>query len=325
MVKGETAMRKLVMPLLGFMIIIASERAVACDLCAIYRATEAKSSKPGIFVGVFEQYTHFGTLQDGGKEVENEAGQFLDSSITQFLLGYRFNDRFGVQVNVPYIHRSFKRPEGGAIDEGTVSGIGDVAVVGTARLYQRLREESTFLWYALGGVKFPTGDTDRLKEELAEEEPVPGEPESGIHGHDLALGSGSYDFIVGTDAYWRWKRLFATAAVHYSIRTEGDFDYRYANDLIYSVKPGVYLWLADEGTLGLQLAVTGETKGKDKVRGQEMADTGITSLFLGPEASLTWHENLSAELAADFPVALNNTALQIVPDYRIRGALSWRF
>jgi hypothetical protein len=40
---------------------------------------------------------------------------------------------------------------------------------------------------------------------------------------------------------------------------------------------------------------------------------------------LTWHENLSAELAADFPVALNNTALQIVPDYRIRGALSWRF
>lgn len=318
-------MRKRIAVLWGLAIVSASGAAVACDLCAIYRATEAKATKPGFSIGVYEQYTRFGTLQDGGKEVENEAGQFLDSSITQFLLGYRFNDRFGVQVNVPYIHRSFKRPEGGAIDEGTVSGLGDVALVGTARIYQRLREESTFLWNALGGVKFPTGNTDRLREELAEEEPVPGEPESGIHGHDLTLGSGSYDFIVGTDAYWRWKRLFATAGVHYSIRTEGDFDYRFANDLIFHFKPGVYLWLADEGTLGLQLAVTGETKGKDKFQGEEAADTGITSLFLGPEASLTWHENLSVELAADFPVVENNTALQIVPDYRLRGAVSWRF
>ncbi|MGE5752789.1 MAG: hypothetical protein ACM319_04020 [Deltaproteobacteria bacterium] len=318
-------MRQLFAILWGLVIISASGAAIACDLCAIYRATEAKASKPGFSIGVYEQYTRFGTLRDGGKKVGNEADQFLDSSITQFLLGYRFDDRIGVQLNIPYIYRSFKRPEGGAIDEGTVSGLGDVALVGTARLYQRLREDSTFLWNALGGVKFPTGNTDRLKEELAEEEPVPGEPESGIHGHDLALGSGSYDFIVGTDAYWRWKRLFATAAVHYSIRTEGDFDYRFANDLIFHVKPGVYLWLADEGTLGLQLALTGETKGKDKFQGQEAADTGITSLFLGPEASLTWHENLSAELAADFPVVENNTSLQIVPDYRLRGAVSWRF
>ncbi|NJD61501.1 MAG: transporter [Deltaproteobacteria bacterium] len=318
-------MRELFAVLSCLAIVSGTGAAVACDLCAIYRATEAKTTKPGFSAGVYEQYTRFGTLRDGGKKVDNEADQFLDSSITQLLLGYRFNERIGVQVNVPYIHRSFKRPEGGAIDEGTVSGIGDVALVGTARVYQRLREESTFLWIALGGVKFPTGSTDRLREETNEMEPAPGEPESGIHGHDLTLGSGSYDFIVGTDAYWRWKRLFATAGVHYSIRTEGDFDYRFANDLIYSVKPGVYLWLSDEGTLGLQLAVTGEAKGKDKFRGQEAADTGITSLFLGPEASLTWHENLSAELAADFPVVENNTSLQIVPDYRLRGAVNWRF
>jgi hypothetical protein len=307
------------------MIVSAAGAAGACDLCAIYRATEAKASKPGFFVGVFEQYTRFGTLRDGGRKVENEAGQFLDSSITQFLVGYQFNDRFGVQLNVPYIHRSFKRAEGAAVDEGTVSGLGDVALVGNARLYRRLREESTILWNVLGGVKFPTGNTDRLKEELSEAEPVPGAPESAVHGHDLTLGSGSYDVIVGTDAYGRWKRLFATAAVHYTIRTEGDFGYRFANDLIFQFKPGVYLWLVDEGTLGLQLAVTGETKGKDKLNGADAVDTGITSLFLGPEVSFTWHENLSASLGADFPVEENNTNLQIVPDYRIRGAMSWRF
>lgn len=318
-------MRKIVLALLGLTMVTASGPAVACDLCAIYRATDAKTSKPGIYTGVFEQYTRFGTLRDGGKKVENEAGQFLNSSITQFLLGYQFNYRFGVQLNVPYIHRSFKRAEGAGIDEGTVSGIGDAALVGNALIYRRLREDSTFLWNAVGGVKFPTGNSDRLREELLEEEPPPGAPESGVHGHDLALGSGSYDFIVGTDAYGRWRRMFATAAVHYSIRTEGDFDYRFANDLIFNLKPGIYLVLSDEGTLGLQLAVTGETKGKDKLNGQQLADTGITSLFIGPEISATWHENLSAIAGADFPVVENNTSLQIVPDYRLRGAVNWRF
>ncbi|MGE5700361.1 MAG: hypothetical protein ACM31N_09910 [Deltaproteobacteria bacterium] len=318
-------MRKLVMALLGVMMATASGAAFACDLCAIYRATEAKASKPGVFTGVFEQYTRFGTLRDGGRKVENEAGQFLNSSITQFILGYQFNYRFGVQLNVPYIHRSFKRAEGAGIDEGTVSGPGDAALIGNALIYRRLREESTFLWNAVGGIKVPTGDADRLKEELSEEEPPPGAPESGVHGHDLALGSGSYDLIVGTDAYGRWKRMFVTAAVHYSIRTEGDFDYRFANDLIFGLKPGIYLVLSDEGTLGLQLAVTGETKGKDKLNGQELADTGITSLFIGPEISATWHENLSASAGADFPVIENNTSLQIVPDYRLRGAVNWRF
>jgi hypothetical protein len=306
-------------------ILAASGTGFTCDLCAIYRATEAKASKPGFYTGVFEQYTRFGTLRDGGRKVENEAGQFINSSITQFIVGYRFNGRFGMQLNVPYIQRSFKRPDGLALDEGTVSGLGDVAFVGNVRLYQRLKEESTFLWNAQVGVKLPTGNTDRLMEELLEEEPPPGAPESGVHGHDLTLGSGSYDFIVGTDAYRRWKRLFATAAVHYTIRTKGDFDYRFANDLIFHFKPGVYLWLADEGTLGLLLALTGETKGKDRLRGQEAVDTGITSIFLGPELSFTWHENLSADLGTDFPVSENNTNLQIVPDYRIRGAVTWRF
>ena len=54
-------------------------------------------------------------------------------------------------------------------------------------------------------------------------------------------------------------------------------------------------------------------------------DTGITSVFLGPEVLLTWRSHLSAELGADFPVSIDNTALQAVPDWRLRGALTWHF
>ncbi len=59
----------------------------------------------------------------------NETDQYLASSITQFVAGYSFTSRFALQVNVPFIYRSFQRPEGFAIDHGTESGLGDVSLL----------------------------------------------------------------------------------------------------------------------------------------------------------------------------------------------------
>lgn len=304
--------------------VLYAGRVIACDLCSVYSATEARESRPGWSAGMFEQFTHFGTMQEDGKEVPNVVGQHLDSAITHFIVGYQFNERVSVQMNVPLIYRSFKRPEGFAIDRGTESGLGDMSVVGNVRLYERLTEDTTVLVGMLAGLKFPTGSSDRIKEEL-NEIVVPGAPESGIHGHDLALGSGSYDGIVGASALARWKRLFAFANVQYAIRSAGDFDYRYANDLAWSGGPGMYLWLEHEATVTLQLNVSGETKGRDTFEGANAEDTGITSVYLGPEIALTWKRNLSAELGVDIPVLQDNTALQTVADYRIRAAATWRF
>jgi hypothetical protein len=310
--------------------LVSIQPVFACDLCAIYRSMEAKTSNPGFNLGVFQQFTHFGTIQDSGKDIGNPLGQKIDSSITQFILGYQFSDRFGVQLSLPYISRSFKRPtydDAGilSIDKGTESGLGDMSLIGHYRAYQHLAEDTIFALDLIGGIKFPTGSSSRIKEELSEMVTPDGSPASGIHGHDLALGSGSYDGIVGTAMFARWQRLYLNSGMQYTIRTRGDYDYQYANDLSWYVKPGGYLWLTHDGTLGLQLAVSGEDKGKDNLAGVIANDTGITSIFIGPELNFTWKENLSAELGTEFPVVANNTALQLVPDYRIKAALTWRF
>jgi hypothetical protein len=312
------------------MFALSASSVIACDLCAIYRSMDAKTSKPGFNLGVYQQFTHFGTIQDYGKDIGNPLGQKLDSSITQFILGYQFSDRFGVQLAVPYISRSFKRPvymDDGMlmIDKGTESGLGDLSLIGHYRAFQHLAEDTIFALDLIGGIKFPSGSSARIKEELSEMVTPVGMPASGIHGHDLALGSGSYDGIVGTAIFGRWQRLYINSGLQYTIRNRGDFDYQYANDLFWYVKPGGYLWLSNDGTLGLQLAVSGEDKGKDNLAGTLANDTGITSIFIGPELNFTWKENLSAELGTEFPVVTNNTALQIVPDYRIKAALTWRF
>lgn len=295
----------------------------ACDFCAIYTATEAHAGK-GFYGGIAEQFTHFGTLQDEGNVVLNVTDQHLDSLISQVFAGYNFNERFGVQLNVPVIYRAFQRPEGFATDRGSESGVGDIALIGKFTAYRHQTEEATVIAGLFGGVKFPTGSTRRITEEFNEVE-VEGAPESGIHGHDLALGSGSFDGLVGANVYARFKRGFFAGNVQYSIRSQGNFSYQFANDLTWSGGPGALLVLRENFTLSLQANVSGETKGTDTFQGARAGDTGITTVYLGPEITATWRDLISGELGVDVPVSIANTALQAVPDYRVRGAVSFRF
>ena len=299
--------------------------AVACDLCAVYSATQARGEiGKGLFLGVEEQFTHFGTVQVNGTKTLNPAGQYLDSSISQVFVGYNFTPRFGLQLNLPVIYRSFKRPEGFAINYGTESGIGDASLIGHIAILQMEHQDWSLSWTVLGGVKVPTGDSSRIAEEF-NEVAATGAPESGIHGHDLALGSGSVDGIVGTSVFASWKRVFFAANMQYAARTTGDFDYRYANDLTWSGGPGAYLMLGDVWTLSLQLNVSGEHKGLDTFQGSKAEDTGMTAVYLGPQLQLGWKSTVSVDLGVDIPVLQQNTAFQTVPDYRIRGSVTFRF
>ncbi len=143
----------------------------------------------------------------------------------------------------------------------------------------------------LTGLKFPTGDSSRIKEEFHEVElpgpPSPGfgainAPESGIHGHDLTLGTGSYDGVFGEQNSLRYRNLFFETNVQFTLRGDGAHQYHFANDLTWSAGPGYY-FVRDRGTVaGLQFVVSGEHKDVDRFRGMKAEDTGIDSVFVGP-------------------------------------------
>src|ERR1035437_934692 len=251
------------------LVFVGAPAALACDLCAIYGATEAQGeSGKGVFAGVAEQFTYFSNFQSGGHNATNPDGEYLNSLVSQTFVGYNINERFGVQFNLPIIYRAYGR-EGAQASE---SGIGDASLVGNVRLYEKLTEHSTFRWTALGGIKFPTGDSDKLN---------PAQPDfaAGIGGHDLTLGSGSYDGLLGTGFYARWKRLFLTGAMQYAVRTEGDFGYQFANDWVWYGGPGAYLILGDKATLAVQVVISGESKGLDTINGVVTDDTATTVVY----------------------------------------------
>ena len=272
----------------------------ACDLCGCYTPQiEAMPQTPDLsafgltpaageergwlghtYLAVAEQFTHFGTVQIDGSEVANPTGQYLDSSITQVVAGYSFNSRFALQINVPLIYRSFERPEGFAIDRGTESGLGDISILGKFVVFHKeiggaeelkfddpknphfeTREpDLTTSILLMGGVKFPTGGTSRLKEEFNEVE-VPGAPESGIHGHDLTLGSGSYDGVIGGQFALRYKSFFFQADTQFAARGDGAHQYDFANDLSWSGGPVITSCGTAARLLGCNAPALANTKG----------------------------------------------------------------
>jgi hypothetical protein len=326
----------------------------ACDLCGCYtpqletmpemEAGPVFSWAKGWYGAVAEQFTRFATVQVDGHEAPNPTGQYENSSITQLVAGYEINTRFALQINVPIIYREFKRPEGFIIDRGTESGLGDVSLLlktvafhysslgrrefefqGGPKNPVAIEHEPDFTVSAvlLTGIKFPTGDSSRLEEEFHEVE-IPGAPPSGIHGHDLTLGTGSYDGIFGEQTSLRYKSFFFEGGIQFTLRGDGAHQYHFANDLTWSGGPGYYFVRSRDMIVGLQLVVSGEHKDVDRFRGKPAEDTGITSVFLGPRIVASFGR-WSADAAAELPVSIDNTALQVVPDYRIRGAISFHF
>ncbi len=292
-----------------------AQPALACDLCSIYAATEAEGIEgKGFIGGLYQQYTYFNSMQVEGRYVPNEGNQFLNSSVSQLFAGYNFNDWLGVQLNVPIIYRSY----GYQAKRGSESGIGDVSLIGNLRIFEKSEEACTLQLAALGGAKFPTGASLQLNPEQPDFSP-------GIGGHDLTLGSGSYDGLVGMGFFARYKRVFLTGSMEYTIRTDGSFGYKFANDWSWNGGPGVYVYLKRKHTLSLQAVVSGETKGLDVINGAPIDDTGETEIYVGPQINYTWSTKLSVEVGADLPVCMVSTGEQLVPNYRVRGAITWRF
>lgn len=319
----------------------------ACDICAVYTATELQESRTGARIGVAEQFTRFGTLQRDGKEVDNPNDEWLDSSITQLIAGYHVHPRLGFQGNLPVIARHFRRVADGGVERSSETGIGDLSLHVVANVLSTVNPQSLQRAGLSLGIKLPTGSPERLAEENKSAHsdhpkhipPVFRSPRlwprhaagpdsgraSGVHGHGLALGTGSTDVILGAQWVGTYRRLYGTFAAQYFVRTRGSYGYTYANETILSAGPGAFAWLDHRSSLGIQFHCALNTKGTDARRGVRVADTGATFVYVGPAVHWTWKTSVSADLALDLPVVRHTTALQIVPDFRVRGGFMWRF
>jgi hypothetical protein len=319
----------------------------ACDLCAIYSADNARGeSATGLTFTLSEQFTSYRTILFNGDEVEFNKPDWLDSSMTHLVPTYNFSKRVGISLNVPLNYRSFRRtdlrysrgsPPVNRTETGSELDLGDVALVGRWAVWQMNEMDYAIGVTLLGGIKFPTGDTERIEDEVSQTRIFdsflpPGTPHdplshsiASLHQHNLSPGSGSFDGVFGLTVNSRWWRLFLNAQFQYYARTKGEDDFRYGDEVMVSGGPGGYLLLSKKGTLSLQANAVYDSMARDEVLGRISNRTGMTAWYLGPQLSFTVGNHFSGNAGVDIPLHITNNGFQNVPDYRVHAGASWRF
>jgi len=329
-------------------LLFAGASTFGCELCAIYSADSARgTSSSGFLVSVSEQFTAYRVTQFEGEESPFPDPDYLDNSITHIVPTYNFSPRFGLSLNIPVVYNSFERTDVRYFppprlpvfetERGSEFGLGDMALIGRAMVWHLDKMNYSVILNLLAGVKFPTGDSSRIEDEVDQARLFnallpPGSPhdplghsQSSVHQHMIAPGSGSYDGIFGVTLNTRWKRWFFNSQAQYYLRTEGEEDFEFGDEILISGGPGRYLVVHDEWTLGLQFNAFYETEARDKILGVKSDNTGMTAWYVGPQLGVTWGEHLAANAGADFPLAIANNGLQKVPEFRVHGGISFRF
>ncbi len=229
---------------------------------------------------------------------------------------------WGVQWSMPYIERSYRRPDHALIEEGRVRGWGDGTLAVRWRGLRAQLVGGQLSVELLGGLKFATGDDAELAGTVGHHHHHHTlYPDSGVHDHDLALGSGSTDGLLGMALAWEAADWRLRAQIQHKLRRTGGYAYRYADETAWEIAPG-YEW--KPGWLS-ELTLSGERKGLDESAGAAQVDTGFSFVWLGARLQTAWHERWSAEAAAEKPVRIRTSETMVVPDYRLRLALGWHF
>lgn len=307
--------------------------AYACDPCGMHNAVQV----PGVMnalrttglqsgawtLGVQEQFNTYRVRGENDlRTTETDLELIRQLSVTQIATGYNLSSQVALQVNVPLVIRNFDRFERFQKVRDTETGLGDMSVFTTYSPYSFNDVESRFFVAGVAGLKLPTGDTGSLTR-------VAGEGDEGaavrIQGRGLTLGTGSVDLPLGLVAYGRQGRLQLFSSALYTFRTEGAADYRFANDLAWSLAPGWLFLVGEEESIAFSAVFSGEHKGSDHLDGDLLPRTAVSNLYLGPELFYSLSNRVSIQLGVDLPIAIDVGGAAVKPETRTRIALGWSF
>jgi hypothetical protein len=303
--------------------------AQACEPCAVYSATELHGfSERSTSLVLSEVLSEFDV---SGRTPRLREGEILERvSVTNLSVAADLSERWSAQLSLPFIARDFIEFESFRRREDTETGIGDVSIY--AQFVPILIKELDYtLYFAVSaGLKLPTGDTDSLGETSTSQDSrlfhhVGGAGVSASQGRGLSLGSGSIDYLLGAKMFLRSGRAFLFGGLQYGIRTEGDFEYEFADDIVWNIGPGYYLYMGNHDlSVALRAVLSGEDKANDHQGGDLVNGTSISNVYLGSELLLTFYGRYSSELGIDLPISTSSSALE-EPEFKLRASLGVRF
>ncbi|SER88099.1 transporter family protein [Pedobacter rhizosphaerae] len=239
----------LVIAIVGFTIC-----AKACDICgcgvgSYYIGILPEYNKR--FFGLRYQYktlqTHLGPRGERTPLATDETYQSAE-----LWGGWNIGKKFRVLVFVPYNFNKRVSQD----QQGTKTGLGDVALMGyynlfskTGTLGSKLLVQS--LWLG-AGIKTPTGKYEPAERLAIQESP-----------NNFQLGTASTDFTFNAAYDIRYNDLGLNANVNYKINTQNKYEYRYGNKLTTNVLAYYKFRIFQSFTVAPNAGILYETSAKD--------------------------------------------------------------
>jgi hypothetical protein len=308
--------------------IVLSPAARACDTCGCTLARsgtkDLNEAEPWFFDFTFEEQRWQEISALAAHELHESGHHVHDKTHEEFYhftLGATPREELTFLAELPYVTRESIVIEGEESEDTGLpvhlgekdrsEGLGDLNLTGIYRFYRR---GEGYLG-AVGGVKLPTGATKEKNLEGNRFEP------------ELQPGTGSYDYTAGL-AFLAERVAGKPLTVHgnvlYVIKTEGAQDFE-AGDL-FSAYVFADLLCSGEDELKIKVGADAnlQVEGKQTENGVKMADSGGTTLFLGPSVSVG---SKNASVFANFlvPVYQNLGGVHQEADYiwNAGAKISW--
>lgn len=236
-------------------------------------------------------------LHHDGHHVHNKTGE----TFYHLGLGRAISEEVTLSIEIPWVVRESLGVEHANLGvEETSEGIGDLNLIGAVRIYQ---QEQTAV-RAVGGVKFPTGETDEADSTGTRFEP------------ELQPGSGSYDVFGGGVFEHQLGRLILKGNATYTLKNEGEQDDEFGDVFSssffadYVLNPDSEQFAAKAG-----LDLNYQYAGKDKRGGVKEHDSGGHTVLSGPSLTVEGANGMSVFANILFPVAQDLGGLHQELDY----------
>ena len=278
-----------------------SQNALACDSCGCSLARFAservasEAERPLFFDFTVEQQVWHQRDVALAHQLHHEGHDSHDKlreEFYHFSLGANPFEWVSLLATLPYVVRHVLEVDSHQHlgERQRSEGFGDLTLTGIFKLLKKGRD---FIG-PLAGLKMPTGRTTAENRQGTEFEA------------ELQPGSGSWDPVMGTAFQYQWAQVIFHGNVLYSIRTNGAHEFRAGNlfstylyaDYLINPKSEYF-----QNKIGMVATLQNEQKQKD--HRVKVADSGGTTLLLGPEISIRGNRFVSVFGNILFPVYQN--------------------
>lgn len=306
--------------------LISSASACECGVPHTINLPAETSPAGKVFASFRQEFIDANSAYQGESRIGNAAGEYIFTARSSALVGVGVTHEISLFIAPQYIARQYRSLHDGDIESGKVAGFGDMPF-GVNYYDCIVHGEKTHLHLGLSAAATaPIGSTEKLREEVDHLSHGHSHGASGaVHGHDLALGTGSWGAVFTGRLVLEHGEWIGEANAHYALRTEGDYGYEYADSLGWGLLGGARVYRGPLGNLSVLATVTGTHAGKDRIDGTVYENTGHDLIYAGPAVRFESVSGATLEARVELPVYARTGDAHLIASWRAQFGVSFGF